>query len=100
MWVVSRKRLVLFWSRHPDSETRLRWWYSIVKNADWRSFADVRSTFPSADLVGRLVVFNVGGDNYRIIALVNFDTHKVFIRSILTHREYDTDVWKQDPWNR
>ncbi len=66
--------------------------------ADWTSWNDLSRAFPSADLVGRLVVFNVGGNNYRVIARVEFTLHKVFIRHVLTHAEYSTDEWKHDPW--
>ncbi len=84
--------------RHADAEQRLRAWYQVVRAADWTTWDDLRGTFPSADRVGRLVIFNVGGNNYRIIARVEFTLHKVFIRHVLTHAEYSMDAWKRDAW--
>jgi mRNA interferase HigB len=98
VWVISTRRLREFWQRHPDAERRLRTWYQVVAAARWSSWDEVRQTFPAADLVGRLAIFNVGGNNYRVIARIEFGTHKTFIRYVLTHAEYSTDAWKHDPW--
>ena len=98
MWVISKRRLRAFWQQHPDAERRLSSWHHVVSAASWNSWDDLRRTFPSADLVGRLVVFNVGGNNYRVIVRVEFALHKVFIRHVLTHAEYSTHAWKNDPW--
>ena len=87
-----------FWLVHADAEPRLRAWYRVVSAARWETWAELQAAFPSADRVGRLVVFNVGGNTYRLIARVDFDTHQVFIRHVLTHAEYSTNAWKQDPW--
>src|SRR5712691_10874942 len=98
VWVISKRTLRQFWELHADTETRLRAWHQVVNAASWNTSHDLKSTFPSADLVGRLVVFNVGGNDYRIIARVEFATHKVFIRHVLRHAEYSTNAWKNDPW--
>ena len=98
MWVITRRRLREFWEQHADAESRLRAWYQVVSTADWRSWDDLKRVFPSADLVGRFVVFNVGGNNYRVIARVEFRLHKVFVRYVLTHAEYSREDWKRDPW--
>lgn len=73
-------------------------WYERTKQAAWESFAELREIFPAADLVENLTVFNISGNNYRLIALVDFKYKKVFIRKVLTHAEYDTEKWKNDPW--
>ncbi|MGI2902303.1 type II toxin-antitoxin system HigB family toxin [Tolypothrix sp. VBCCA 56010] len=54
--------------------------------------------FPSADQVSNLTIFNIGGNNYRLITLVDYNYQKVFIRHVLTHAEYDKEDWKNDPW--
>jgi mRNA interferase HigB len=59
---------------------------------------ELRQTFPPADKVGNFTVFNIGGNNYRLITLVDYEYQKVFIRHILTHAEYDKDDWKNDHW--
>ena len=98
LWVITRRKLTEFWEQHADAETRLRACYQVVSTADWRSWDDVKRVFPSADLVGRFVVFNIGGNNYRVIARVEFKVHKVFVRYVLTHAEYSKGGWKHDPW--
>lgn len=95
MHIISRKALRDFWERYPDSEDPLLRWYKIVERSEYRTFAELRATFPSADLVGDLIVFNIGGNKYRLIASVHFDRGKVYIRHVLTHREYDREEWKK-----
>lgn len=65
-------------------------WYATVSNAAWSNFADVRATFNSADYVsGGKIVFDVGGNKYRVVALIGFRTQRVFILFVGTHAEYD-----------
>lgn len=98
MRAISPKKLRLFWSdpRNAGSETPLRAWNQVVKAADWTCFADVRKTYNSVDLVGNKVVFNVGGNKYRVIAVIDHEGHKLFVRFVLTHEEYDTGRWRSD----
>ncbi len=70
-------------------------WYRIVRRAKWRNLADVRVDFAHADVVGRRTVFNIHGNDYRLIARVNYQTRKVFILYILSHADYDKGVWQQ-----
>ena len=69
--------------------------HRITKRADWRSLAEVRSDFAHADIVGRRTVFNIHGNDYRLIARVNYRTKRVFILYILTHVEYSKGEWKR-----
>lgn len=98
MHIITQKRLKEFWEKYPDSQTSLEIWYNRTKVANWSNFIDLIQVFPSADQVKNLIVFNIGGNKYRLIALVDFTHKKVFIRSILTHAEYDKNKWKQDQW--
>jgi len=93
MWVVSLKRLREFWAIHPKAEVPLRGWYTQTLAADWQTFSDLRATFPSADLVGNCTVFNIGGNNFRLIARVFFRSHKVYVLRVMTHVQYDRDDW-------
>lgn len=95
MHVISRKALQHFWRRYPDSKSPLSRWYKIMQQGDFASFNALRNTFPTADKVGDLVVFNIGGNKYRLIASVHFNRYKVFIRYVLTHSEYDKGAWKK-----
>jgi mRNA interferase HigB len=93
--VISRKRLREFWVTHPDSVGPLSAWYTITRKADWTGFADIRRfAAGSADAFGRCVVFNIGGNKYRLVVRVHYTSHKVYVVGVFTHREYDLDKWK------
>jgi len=96
--VISIKKLKEFWqqAKNPGAETALRWWYQQVRQARWNTPADVKQTFNTVDLVGRKMVFDVGGNEYRVIAVIDYNGHKVFIRFVMNHEEYDKGVWKKD----
>ena len=94
MHIISRKALRQFWEQHPDSESALSRWFKIVQQNDFDSFEALRATFPSADKVGDLIVFNIGGNKYRLIASIHFNRGKVYIRHVLTHSAYDRGGWK------
>jgi mRNA interferase HigB len=96
MHVISRKKLREFWELYPKARTPLDAWYQVAKRAKWENFAEVRQTFNSADVVGRFVVFNIGGNKYRLIAVIHYNRGKVFIRHVLTHAEYDEGKWKDE----
>ena len=94
MHLITRKTLQTFWQQHPDSKTALKRWSQIIEKNNFDSFTQLKATFKSADQVGKLTVFNIGGNKYRLIAAIHFNRHKVYIRHILTHAEYDKDNWK------
>jgi mRNA interferase HigB len=94
MHIISRKRLVLFARVHPASEVALDTWYRCAKTAEWQNLVELRESYPSADLVGLYTVFNIKGNHYRLIAEINYRSGTIFVRDILTHAEYDKDLWK------
>jgi mRNA interferase HigB len=94
MHVISRKMLRQFWELHPDSESALARWFKIMAQQEFTSFEALRATFPTADKVGDLIVFNIGGNKYRLIAAVHFNRGKVYIRHVLSHDDYDRGAWK------
>lgn len=96
MRVIKKARLEAFWKLHHSTESALEAWYRMARRASWMTFADVRADCPSADRVGKHVVFNVGGNKVRLITAIHFNTRKVFIRFVLTHKEYDDGRWKSD----
>jgi len=95
MHVISRKTLRLFWERYPDSETALARWFKIVQQTEFRNFAELRAAFPTADKVDNWIVFNIGGNKYRLIVSIHFNRGKVYVRHVLTHTEYDRGGWKR-----
>ncbi len=98
MRVVSKARLKQFWELpgHEDAEGPLRAWYTHVnsKTISWQSWGDVRASFAGASIVGDCIVFNIGGNKYRLISRIRYATQKVFVLMVMTHREYDEDKWK------
>lgn len=98
MRIITERRLREFADVHPDAATSLEAWRKTVKFAQWDSFADVRATLATADVVGNLTVFNIGGNKYRLVAFIDYNRHIVFIRAVLTHAAYDKEGWKHDPW--
>lgn len=92
MHVISRKALREFWKKHPESEEPLRRWYRIVNSTTYANFAELRETFPSADKVGDLIVFNIGGNKYRMLVSMHFNRQKAYVRHVLTHQEYDQGI--------
>jgi len=95
MHIITRRRLLEFAKNHPDCSNAMESWYRILKHTDFNSFHELRQTFPSADKVGNLTVFNVGGNKVRLIVAIHYNRHKVYIRHILTHEEYDRGSWRE-----
>jgi len=93
--VISKPAIIKFSEKHPDALVPLLNWYRITRRANWGSLAEVRNDFAHADIVGRRTVFNIHGNDYRLIARVNYMTQRVFILHILTHAKYDKGDWKQ-----
>lgn len=96
MHVISKKKLREFWALYSQAQGLLEDWHRVAKVADWGKFADVRETFGSADQVGKFTVFNVGGNKYRLIAVIHFNRGIVYVRHVLTHAEYDKGKWKYE----
>ena len=96
MYVISKKKLREFWDKHPQAKSPLEAWYQVAKQAEWEKFTDVRKAFNTADAVGKFVVFDIGGNKYRLIAAIHFNRGKLFVRHVLTHAEYAKGKWKDD----
>ena len=92
--IITRKRLLEFSEKYFDSAEPLDRWYRIVKHSNYSSFAELRKTFPQADQVGKLTVFNIAGNKYRLIAYIVFSAKRIYIRHILTHKKYNKGDWK------
>jgi mRNA interferase HigB len=95
MHIISRKALIQFWEKHPDSKSSLARWFKIVQKTDFDSFVDLRTVFLSADKVDQWIVFNISGNKYRLIASIHFNRNKVYVRHVLTQAEYDRGDWKK-----
>jgi len=91
MHVITKKRLNEFAKIHPDCRSALEIWYRIVKNNNFSSFVKLKEYFPNADIVGKLTVFNIGGNKVRLVTAIHYNRNKLYIRYVLTHAEYDKD---------
>jgi mRNA interferase HigB len=88
--VISRKPLVQFWTEHGDAEQPLKAWFKEVGKAHWCSPNELKQHYPTASILSRnRIVFNIKGNKYRLIAMINFDYGQLFIRFVGTHAEYD-----------
>ena len=90
MRVISRKTLREFWDRHPDVRQPLQAWYDDVRQAEWKSPADIKEAYRNASfLANNRVVFNIKGNHYRLIVAVQYVHGILYIRFLGTHRDYD-----------
>lgn len=94
MHIISRKKILEVGVRHADLAGPLDSWYRIAKKATWKTLIETREAFPTADSVGTFTVFNIKGNEYRLIAEVFYASQTILIRAVLTHAEYDKGKWK------
>ncbi len=79
-----------FWEKFPDAETPLKVWYGEVRKAEWENFNQLKQQFGNASIVGNdRVVFNIKGNNYRLIAAIDYEKQILWVRFIGTHKAYD-----------
>ena len=95
MNVISKRGLFERAAKFADARSALQVWFDTAAEAEWGSLQDVRKTFPSADMVGDLAIFNIRGNNYRLIARMVFQYKRIYIKEFLTHAEYDKGGWKK-----
>ena len=95
MHVITRKRLNEFAKLHPDTKNALAQWYKLIRKNEFVSIVEMRELFPSADQVGKLTVFNIGGNKVRLIAAIHYNRKKIYVRAVLTHTEYDEKRWRE-----
>ena len=90
MRIIARSTLRAFWERHADVEQPLKAWFHDVSRMEWKSPADIKKVYANASILpNNRVVFNIKGNDYRLIVHVRYDVGIVFIRFVGTHQEYD-----------
>ena len=95
MHIITKKRIIEAKRRHYDCATALDGWFKVVEANNFTNFAHLKKTFKSVDKVGDLYVFDIGGNKLRLIASIHFNRQKLYIRHILTHKEYDAGKWRK-----
>lgn len=90
MRVIAKKILRDFWTKHNDCESQLQSWYYEAYKAKWKTPTAIKKEFPTASfLQDNRVVFNIKGNDYRLIVKINYDYGLIWIRFIGTHNQYD-----------
>lgn len=90
MRIIALGRLRDFWQKHPQAERPLRNWYAEAKHANWQSPADIKAAHRNASfLPNNRVIFNIKGNDYRLVLAVHYNRGRMFIRFVGTHREYE-----------
>jgi mRNA interferase HigB len=92
--IISNSALRAFATQHPQAQVPLQGWRRVIEKNRFDTWAALKAAFNTVDKVGDLVVFNVGGNKYRLIAHIRFEKQIVYIKAVLTHTEYDRGAWK------
>ena len=90
----SNKALRDFSALHPEADAPLQAFRRLIETGRYDHFSALRDTFRGVDKVGEHFVFNIGGNKYRLIAGIHFDAQRLYVKAVLTHREYDKRDWK------
>jgi mRNA interferase HigB len=90
MRIIALSTLREFWMKHPDAEIPLRAWHALASRAEWKTPADIKAAYRNASFTANnRVVFNVKGNDYRLVVAVHYDRGTMFVRFVGTHRQYD-----------
>jgi mRNA interferase HigB len=89
MRIIAKRTLREFWLRHPEAEEALLAWYREVEKEDWLKPSQVKDKYRSASFVRDRVVFNIKGNDYRLVVKINYPYRIVYVRFVGTHEEYD-----------
>lgn len=90
MNIVSHKKLADYYTKHADAEIALQQWYKTANTAQWKCFADIKKDYNSVDNIGnQRYIFNIKGNNYRLVVVIQFAHQYIYIRFVGTHTQYD-----------
>jgi len=97
MHVINLKPIRAFLAQgHKDARDPLLAWYKKASKTKWSNLAEVRADYPHCDMYGSCYIFNIGGNKYRLIVKIEFLKGTIYVKHVLTHKEYDKDSWKND----
>ncbi len=90
MVIITKTKIIKFYENETNAKEPLLLWYNMAELSDWQHFHSIKQTFNSVDCIGNdRYVFNVGGNKYRIVAVIHFSTRPVYLRFVGTHKQYD-----------
>ena len=92
MRIVDGGKLEASSEKHPPAKSPLSRWQGLTAQANWKNPIEMKQTFGSADIVGALTIFNIGGNKYRLIAVINYSLKLVLVQDVLTHSEYAQEI--------
>ena len=95
MRILGRDVVKAFMERHPNSQSSLKSWAQAIEANHFKHLSELRQTFGSADYVRPYTIFDISGNKYRLIALVNYQMGMILVQQILTHSEYDRGKWRK-----
>ena len=95
MHVISYRTLREFAAEYSDSLEPLKAWHKIASRAAWRDIADLKNVYPHADAVGKCTVFNVGGNDFRLVVQIDYEAQVIYIKKVMTHAEYSRQNGKR-----
>ncbi len=98
MHLISIRKLRTDTAQFPNVKQQIENWYATVKKANWQSLEDVRRIYRDAEAVGNFTVFNIKGNDYRLIVGIDYENQVVYYKYFLTHAEYDKNNWKNDAY--
>ncbi|MBI3554575.1 MAG: type II toxin-antitoxin system HigB family toxin [Elusimicrobia bacterium] len=97
MRIIGRDLIKQFEARHPDAKSSLNSWVQACEGNAFKHFIELRKALATADPVPPHTVFNISGNKYRLIALVNYCAAAIQVTHIMTHEEYDKGRWRKRP---
>jgi mRNA interferase HigB len=92
--VLGERKLIEFAEEHSNAKSPLRSWRTAVASGSWKNPAELRRTFGSVSFVGKNTVFNIGGNKFRLISVIDYDLQTVLVTHVLTHKDYDKGGWE------
>lgn len=94
MKIISNSALRAFAAEYPQAEVPLQGWRRVMEKNRFANWAELKTAFNTVDKVGELVVFDIGGNKFRLIAYIRFEKQIVYIKAVLSHQDYDKGAWK------
>ncbi len=95
MHVISYRTLREFADEHSDSLEPLKTWHKVASTAKWLDIAEVKAVYPHADAVGKCTVFNIGGNDFRLVVQIDYEAQVIYTKKVMTHAEYSFKNGKQ-----
>lgn len=94
MHIITQQRIWEAKRKYPEAKSALDGWYRVMKQNRFNNFSELKRSFNSVDKVGSVYIFDIGGNKLRLIANIHFNRQKIYIRYVLTHKEYDKGNWE------